>query len=334
MDMTVRCIQKYIAKDGAIARAGTIARLHGPNAMSIVPCKQHCAILLAAAAMTMGSRAVRADDSSAALRANYAATSARLADSPFHRPLYLDSSEAHGRFEGSIHARIDQSFERVRSTLTTPADWCGVLLLMPNIADCRPSDDKGVSTLSVGLVRKFDDKPEQAMPVRFSFSTQQSDDGVQIQLQAPDGPLGTHDYRITLEAIPLAADQSFVYLRYAYEYGWAANMAGKAYLASSGSDKVGFSVRGHKPDGSPQYIGGLRGAVERNAMRCYLAIESHLAAAAQSQTASFDTSLQLWLHAIAQFPRQLKEEDPAAYRAAKQRDSQHGAAPNAASQRQ
>jgi hypothetical protein len=51
-----------------------------------------------------------------------------------------------------------------------------------------------------------------------------------------------------------------------------ARMAMQAYLLTAGRDKIGFSITSKKADGPPTYIAGVRGAVERNAMRYYLAI--------------------------------------------------------------
>ena len=51
-------------------------------------------------------------------------------------------------------------------------------------------------------------------------------------------------------------------------------MAMDAYLAGAGREKVGFSVVERLPDGRPVYVDGVRGVVERSAMRYYLAIES------------------------------------------------------------
>lgn len=255
-----------------------------------------------------------------ALQATYAKAGERLRDNPFGRPLYIDSSEADGRLSGSVHARLDQPFELVRGNLRDPADWCRMLLLMPNIASCQERREKGAPGLSVGLVKKSTDKPDAAMPVRFSFDVQQSDDGLQARMRAPDGPLGTHDYRISVQAVPVADGKTFLYLRYAYAYGWTANLAAKTYLSTSGADKIGFSSSGGDGNGKPQHIGGLRGAVERNAMRCYLAIESYLGTSTTADDGRFDASLQRWVKAIGDYPAQLAEDDIKAYVAAKQRD--------------
>ncbi len=52
-------------------------------------------------------------------------------------------------------------------------------------------------------------------------------------------------------------------------------MATRAYLATAGRDKVGFSIQGYA-DGEPVYIGGTGGIIERNAMRYYLALKAYL----------------------------------------------------------
>jgi len=41
-----------------------------------------------------------------------------------------------------------------------------------------------------------------------------------------------------------------------------------------GSDKVGFSIVGQGADGQPTLVGGVRGMLERNTMRYYLAVDA------------------------------------------------------------
>ena len=68
-----------------------------------------------------------------------------------------------------------------------------------------------------------------------------------------------------------------MHLSYSYGSGVAGRLAMQGYLATAGADKVGFTVTGRDGSGQPIYIGGVRGAIERNAMRYYLAIDAHLA---------------------------------------------------------
>lgn len=76
---------------------------------------------------------------------------------------------------------------------------------------------------------------------------------------------------------------------------------------------MGFTVVGSDDGGAPEYIGGLRGAVERNAMRLALAIEAYVDALDESVAQRRDRSLPTWLDAIARYPRQLAEADRSAY---------------------
>jgi hypothetical protein len=53
-------------------------------------------------------------------------------------------------------------------------------------------------------------------------------------------------------------------------------LAMKTCLATLESGKVGFTSTGKQSSGQPDYIGGVRGVVERNLMRYCLAIDAYL----------------------------------------------------------
>ena len=57
----------------------------------------------------------------------------------------------------------------------------------------------------------------------------------------------------------------------------------------------------------------MRGAVERNIMRYYLAIESFLGALSGSPQARFEKRLHDWFAASERYPRQLHEVEQGAY---------------------
>lgn len=77
----------------------------------------------------------------------------------------------------------------------------------------------------------------------------------------------------------------------------------KSYLATIGSDKVGFTATGDPGTAKPGYIGGVRGLLERNTMRYYLAIDAYLA----TLDKPLDQRLGRWFDATEQYPRQLHE---------------------------
>ena len=87
----------------------------------------------------------------------------------------------------------------------------------------------------------------------------------------------------------------------------------QAYLGTIGSDKVGFTVVGKQSDGQPLHVGGMRGLVERNTMRYYLAIEAFLGALSAPPQARLEKRLHDWFAAVERYPRQLHEMEQAEY---------------------
>jgi hypothetical protein len=272
------------------------------------------ALSLAGIALTLAAAAT-ADADPAELRALYAASVDRLRDSPFGRPLWIASSEADRRLEGEIRAVVEHPFTEVE-TLADPAHWCELLTLLPNIRQCRAAPDD--RQLTLWFARRFDQPPADTQPVRFEMRTRAvRGTHLEVVLQAKEGPLGTSDYRVELGAVPVDKDRAFLRVRYGYAYGLSARLAAGGYLATRGRDKAGFTVVASDAAGAPEYIGGLRGAVERNAMRLYLAVDAHLDALDQPIAQRRGHSLRTWLDAIARYPRQLAEDDRSAYLEAK-----------------
>ncbi|MGA7985064.1 MAG: hypothetical protein WCA01_07785 [Burkholderiales bacterium] len=248
--------------------------------------------------------------SAAALRGTYAALAERLAASPFGRPLLLESHQSDARVQGAVYAVVDRRFDELRSGLDGTRQWCQILILHLNVKDCRATP----GGLAVYLGRKTPQPPEDARRVDFDYrAVSHAADFMQTVLRAESGPAGTRDYRIRFEVAPLDAKRSFVALSYSYAYGLAARIALNAYLATAGSGKVGFTVLGRRPNGGVEYVGGLRGIVERNVMRYYLAVEAYLAAQSAPPDARPEESMRDWFAATERYPRQLHEIGRAEY---------------------
>ena len=275
--------------------------------------------LFAVALLYAGAGIVHANlvevNSSGALRAKYAATQDRLSHNQFQQPLYMDSSETSGDVSGDIYALVQHPFATVGAALNSPDNWCDILDLHLNTKYCRASTDSEGSILNVSIGKKFDQPLNDAYRVVFAYRVAiQAPDYLQVRLNADKGPLSTHDYRIVLEAIPLKNGQTFIHLSYSYAYGLAGRLAMQAYLGTIGSNKVGFTVGDTQADGqhSP-YIGGVRGVVERNTMRYYLAIEAFLDALSGSPQARLEKRLHEWFAASELYSRQLHEMEQGAY---------------------
>ncbi|MEJ8823837.1 hypothetical protein WKW80_17630 [Variovorax humicola] len=273
-------------------------------------------VLLCLAVM---SWAAHAQDAASLLRKHDSLT-AQLASNPFKRPLVLESSESSNRLAGDIYAVIDHPFTEVSQSLQLPPSWCDVLMLHLNTKYCAASKAGTDTSLSVALGRKFDQPLSDAQRVKFVWQpVVATADYLNVGLAAAEGPLSTRDYKIVLEAVPLDSGKSFIHLSYSYAYGTAARLAMQAYLSTIGSDKEGFTVTGKDDKGAPKHIGGVRGVVERNTMRYYLAIDAFLDAPAPAQ---LEARLGAWFDATERYALQLHETERTDYLAMKRNEYQ------------
>lgn len=263
----------------------------------------------------------RAQDA-AALKARHAELRNALASNIFGRPLALESSEPAGGLRGDIYARIEQPFAVVSPALQGSENWCDLLILHLNVHQCRSASTPAGTTLGLVVGSKRELPMATAYPFEFAYQVVANrPDYLQVALSADKGPIGTSRYRIVLEVVALDGGSSFLHLSYAYNYGMAARLAMQGYLATIGRDKVGFSVVGRENDGQPKYIGDMRGVVERNTMRYYLAVEAYLGALPLPPAQRFERRLADWFAGVERYPRQLHELERDEYLELKRRQA-------------
>lgn len=250
----------------------------------------------------------------AALHIQYDGLRDQLATNPFRRPLVLVSSETSSDVKGDIYAVAPYPFGKFSEALAGPQGWCELLILHLNTKYCRVSQEPQQTTLLMNVGKKFDQPLADSFRLTFAWRlADQKADYLRVLLGADNGPLSTHDYRITLEAVPLENGTTFLHLSYAYGYGLTGKLAMLAYFGTVGRVKVGFTVVGKEQDGQPKYVDGMRGLVERNTMRYYLAIESFLGALAVPKGAQFEKRINDWFNAVERYPRQLHEMERSEY---------------------
>ena len=280
------------------------------------PRRWSAALLLASSllALPVGAQTPSPD----ALRTQFDALREKGTGQLTDRSIYLLSSESADRMQGEVHALVNQPFDQVRQELSKADSWCDVLILHINVKYCRCPRTAAGEQLVSGVGRKFDQPLSEVYWVRFGFNVvADREDHMLVELRAPSGPLSTRDYRIVVEAVPHSGGQSLVRMTYSYGYGTAARWAMKTYLATLGRGKSGFSVVGQSPGGQPLRVEGVRGVVERNTLRYYLALQSHLQASRAPPTAQLQQSLDLWFSATERYAEQLHEMDRADYMAMK-----------------
>lgn len=280
------------------------------------------AAALSLAVFSVPAVAAAPENSSAqALRAVHQRMSDKLNHSSFGRAVQLDSMETADGLQGDVYAVVEHPLPEIATALKDPAHWCDVLTLHVNNRRCRTgSGPQGSEMLTLYVVRRYDKPIDQAFELPFVYRVAgSSPEHLLVELSAESGPLGTSNYRVTLEAVALDERKSFLHFSYSYDHNTMVRLGTMAYLATFGSDKVGFTVIGKTPEGQPDYIRGLRGLVERNAMRYFLTLDAYLSAPGADQA---ERRQRRWFAGAEQYPRQLHEIDLDTYLALKREDRQ------------
>lgn len=270
------------------------------------------AVLVAAGAVAQTSAAPGNESNASALLEKHAALSAQLAQNVYRRPLFLESTESANKVIGSAYAVLDSPLSTVSAAFKSPRRWCEVLILHLNTKYCRADTDASPSTLKMDIGKKTPQALANTFALEFSYRVASATANyLAVELKADRGPVSTSDYRIELQAVPLPEGKTFIHLRYSYGYGLAGRLAMQTYLATVGSSKVGFTQL--KEGGKSAYVGGMRGTVERNTMRYYLAMEAYLASLNQPPAQQFAARLSYWFDATEEYPQQLHEVDRSSY---------------------
>jgi hypothetical protein len=251
----------------------------------------------------------RTGGSAEALRAAYTELQPQFANNQFGQPLVLESTEAPGKLQGDAYALMDYPLAKIAESLNTQQEWCEMLILHLNTKYCRAAQIDGKPGLTVYIGSKNPETLERAYRVDFAWQVvAMKPDYFDVRLAADKGPLGTSNYRILVEAASVGNNRTLLHLTYSYAYGTMGSLAMKSYLGTKGADKVGFTVVGND-GGRPAYIGGVRGVVERNTMRYYLAIDSYLKTVDTPQGEREEKRLLSWFNATERHARQLHEVD-------------------------
>lgn len=283
-------------------------------------------LLLLICGLALGSGksfAIESDMSVVPLRAKYMELGKQLRNNQFQRALYLSSAETSHDLKGEIYVVVDYPFATVNAALNNPAQWCEVLFLHMNVKYCHASNSKEGTALTVDLGRKYYQSLGDAYRLKFNYrEVITTPDYFALEFNAEDGPLSTRDYRIWIEATTIKDGRTFLHFTYAYAFGFAGRVGMNGYLSTIGRDKVGFTVTGKLPNGQPEYIQGVRGVVERNTMRYFLAIDAYLAALTTAPKDQLEKRLHSWYNATDQYALQLHEVERDDYLNMKRREHQ------------
>lgn len=246
----------------------------------------------------------------------------QLTKNSFKRPIYIESNQTADTLQGDIYAVIAQPFAITSAALQDKNNWCDILILHINVKYCMASTKPSGDFLNINIGRKFDQPLADAYPFEFIYKVKTvTPDYLQVALDSEKGPFGTSKYHLVIAVVNIDAQHSFLHLSYAYDYGLMANTAMQGYLTTIGRNKSGFSVVSEKNQ-KLVYIGGMRGVVERNTMRYYLAIESYLGALSAPASEQQAKRLNDWQTGVEHYPKQLHELERSEYLAMKAKEIQ------------
>jgi len=252
------------------------------------------------------SAAAKIQQGETAMQEVYLRSTARLESSSFGLPLFLDSSEKGDRIHVDVYGIFKYPFNSVVNVLKVPANWCDIVALHPNVKACTYGNEPGDGLLTFYIGKKEYQSPEESRPVVYHYRNVVQQKGyLDIILTADEGPFGTRDHAMRFEALPLKGEETFVHVSYEYIDSLALRLAGKAYFATVGRNKVGFTVTGRDGNDKQVYIGGPRGAVERNAVRYYFAIQSFMAALSYPEKSLLSTRTTQWYDLTSHYRKQL-----------------------------
>ena len=251
----------------------------------------------------------------------YHRNTAKFERNNFGFPLFLESFERGDRVHVDVYGIFDYPFSIVVNVLKVPANWCDIVSLHPNVKACTFKELPGTWRLTFYMGRKVYQHPADTRQVIYSYRKVDQRQGyLDIILDADEGPYGTKDHRMRFEAVPLDGRRTFVHVSYEYNGSVALRLAEKVYFSTLGLGKVGFTVTGTDREGNPVYIGGARGAVERNAVRYYFAIQSVMNTLRYPEKSRFSMRISEWYDLTSRYRKQLYELDKNDYLAFKTKE--------------
>jgi hypothetical protein len=265
-------------------------------------------------------------EAATSLRARYQSLLPALENNVFDAPLHIESEDSQGRIRGAVFGVVYHSLDDLRAMVTSPPEWCELLLIHPNIKYCThrgSSSEDIVLTIYAGSKNytPVADTRRSEYRVRVKETAR---DYLVANVSADTGPLDTSDYRLVLEAVPIDGDSTFVHVGFSYRYGPMTRALTATYFSTLGRNKIGFSVVGRDRQGQPVFVRGRTASLERTVMRTYLALQTWLEGRGKPDTDRVEWRLRRWYFLTERYPRQLYEFDEKDYLDVKRRERANG----------
>ena len=236
--------------------------------------------------------------------------------------LEIRSANSPQQIWAEVSGHLPFPFEEISDALADPASWCEFLALHLNTKACAHGSADGIPLLVLYSGRKHYEAPEDAYRLDYQFTAKRESGGaLRVTMQAEQGPLGTRDHRIEVEASP-QPEGTAVHVRCSYAPSTFSRASTALYLATLGRGKEGFTQTVDPASGDKEPVGGVRGIIERNAVRYYLALDAFLQTRHVPLEQNLEATLRIWFDLAAQHP-QLEEIEREEYLNSKGRERQN-----------
>ncbi len=257
------------------------------------------------------------------LQARYVTLKDALKESKFDTPIYINSKVSRDILTGEVYGVVKNpkvTFDMISEAFTRLQNWCDFIPLHLNVKTCVYSQYEGKSYLTFYVGRKQYAAPDEVFALRYHFQViKKTKNYFKVLLTAKKGPARTRDYRLQLDAMKT---NGHIYYRMisSYRPSGISRLGTKIYLKTSGSKKVGFSVVGTDRDGKPIYVSGIRGVIERNVIRYYLAGKAYIYTQHLPPNERFEARILYWYDETERYHRQLFEMKKSKYLQAKRKE--------------
>lgn len=226
-----------------------------------------------------------------------------------NQPVSIQSNISNNRLSAEVYAVKRYDFSTLVQKLSKPDQWCRFITLHLNIKACiyrlKPE-----SSLSFFAGRKFYEPASDAYELRYRFKPETiTENYFKLSLSADEGPFGTSDYLIVLQALKVEKE-ILISMSLSYQSSFTSRLGARVYLSTIGADKIGFSQQ-LSADGKQEYIKGIEGIIERNVMRYFIALSTYL------DVEDKDQMISQWFKSTEQYAAQLHEVDEKEYLEAK-----------------
>jgi hypothetical protein len=266
------------------------------------PLQIFCSVLV----LVFFSQAQAADERHDALVKAYHIVSDKARQDGSLFPFAIASSADDRMTHVDVFGIVDVPFRDATSALPVARQWCDIALLHVNIKACTYSNNRESETMTLYNVNRHDQPIKEADLLVFAFSIITRQPAyLALSLRADHGPFNTSDHHFQLEFIPMGEGKSLLHLTYSSSHNALGYLAMKGYYATFGRGRHGFSIVGRDHQGNPEYAGSLRGAVERNAVRYFLAVQAYLQSLAVPPGERFEKRHALWYDLSHTYRKQL-----------------------------